>query len=1073
MKTPTVNRRTASYIVLGVTAVIIILTFFTATREFLYGIFGYAVYAYIPAALLTGILMYLGKKTTLPKSKVALYVALFFSALLTLHIALSKELVGEANYLTATYSGHTVGGALIGLPAALLHLIFPNYSFMLVAALVITAALLFAAIYPFVKDLGSGKKSARGSFTKRPRENDTEFRDSFKAAPKTAPKTAPLPEHFATESRDGDSDVVNVTGMSDEDFIKNYRSRNVSRSHAESILFEDESEEEKQSRFEKAFDIHHYTNQGMSEMPGNAGTSILFGAAQEREEEKRPEPASAPAPEEPKNAFDMLYTAPTKEENLTSYRKNGETPRPANPVMPKKRYDQYGYEIKDVETPTPEAPAAAVKAVNNRPDIDYNSGATAYPNTEIKARSTLQAPETVYSAPQTAATIPQTPIPQKPMPQSPIPQSTIPQSTMPQSPIPQKPLPPKVEIPAGMSGKDWLLTPVSPDEFRESGVFSDVLSEEKSVTAAIDEKYGAYSEPAATPEPEVVEVKPVTVAPARQRTEFQSDVMKKQAKPVFPTMKAEQTQMFGKDGKGAQKANERAEEEAPKKYVPKPYKAPPFDLLKDYANTAGGSFPSDYGEMKEKIETTMHEFSVPAEVVTAKRGPSFTTYYLKLGDGYKINKVTTLKDNLKMRLKVKNLRILAPIEGEDAFGIEIPNSKRDIVGLKFLLCSEEFNADSKGIRVAMGETFDGKPYIANLAKMPHLLVAGATGTGKSVFLNSVIISILYKYSPEDVRLIMIDPKRVEMSIYKGLPNLLVKEPVKEAKHAVNALKWLVEEMDRRYKLFENVGCRDIDEYNDLFRDKETEPKMPKIVLIIDEMADLMMTSKNSVEECVVRIAQLARACGIHMIIATQRPSVKVITGLIKANILHRVAFTVKSNMDSRVIMDDGGAEELLGNGDMLYSFPANLLRLQGALVETAEIQGVVKYIKENNEAYYDESIMSSITYEPPAPSEEPSVSPQELRDQDFEHLLRVVLKRFIMDGRASVSSVQTVHGVGYLKAKKLVDAMEERGFLGPQDGAKPRDILITMDEFYDIFGAEMDAEGAPTARDVHSGGEDE
>ena len=266
MKTPTVNRRTASYIVLGVTAVIIILTFFTATREFLYGIFGYAVYAYIPAALLTGILMYLGKKTTLPKPKVALYVALFFSALLTLHIALSKELVGEANYLTATYSGHTVGGALIGLPAALLHLIFPNYSFMLVAALVITAALLFAAIYPFVKDLGSGKKPVRGRFTKRPRENDTEFRDSFKAAPKTAPKTAPLPEHFAAESRDGDSDVVNVTGMSDEDFIKNYRSRNVSRSHAESILFEDESEEEKQSRFEKAFDIHHYTNQGMSDV---------------------------------------------------------------------------------------------------------------------------------------------------------------------------------------------------------------------------------------------------------------------------------------------------------------------------------------------------------------------------------------------------------------------------------------------------------------------------------------------------------------------------------------------------------------------------------------------------------------------------------------------------------------------------------------------------------------------------------------------------------------------------------------------------------------------------------------
>lgn len=1062
MKLSGINRRTASYIVLGVTAVFVFLTFFTATREFLYGIFGYAVYAYIPAALLTGILLYNGKKTTLPKSKAALYIALFFSALLTLHIALSKDLVGEANYLTATYSGHTVGGALIGLPAALLHLIFPDYSFMLVVALVITAALLFAAIYPFVRDLGSGK-----SFFGRAKAPEKDKISADRADQSRIVATPPVEESYSGIDRAGrdDSDVVNVTGLSDEEFIAGYRTKTGSRSQAESILFEQETEEEKQNRFGKAFNIRPYTKQGMIEMGSQSEGSILFNTVvAEKEETEKAAPApEPPAPAVPQSAFDVLYSAPTKEEDLTSYRAPRETPRPANPVMPKKRLDQYGYEIDEHSAaPAPEE-VRPVTETPSAPAPGTGNGGY-YPTAPVTGGPAVgSGVQTQYKAPEPAPKVTETP-----------------------NYVAPKPAAPVNRIPEGMSGKDWLLTPVSPDEFRNSGMFSNVLNEKQSVTAAIDEKYGTAAEkPAeraagnagnaavseAAEKVEVIEVDPVTAPVREKKPEFRSETLKKETKPVFPTMKAEQTGMFS--GKGAAKAAEPPKEEAPKKYIPKPYKAPPFDLLKDYGNSGGGTFPPDYAEIKEKIETTMHEFSVPAEVVTAKRGPSFTTYYLKLGDGYKINKVTTLKDNLKMRLKVKNLRILAPIEGEDAFGIEIPNTKRDIVGLKFLLCSEEFNSESKGIRVAMGETFDGKPYIANLAKMPHLLVAGATGTGKSVFLNSVIISILYKYSPEDVRLIMIDPKRVEMSIYKGLPNLLVKEPVKEGKHAVNALKWLTEEMDRRYLVFEKVGCRDIDEYNEYFRDKETEPKMPKIVLIIDEMADLMMTSKSSVEECVVRIAQLARACGIHMIIATQRPSVKVITGLIKANILHRVAFTVKSNMDSRVIMDDGGAEDLLGNGDMLYSFPANLLRLQGALVETPEIQSVVKYIKDNNESYYDESIMSSITYEPPAPSEESSVSPQELRDADFEHLLRVVLKRFIMDGRASVSSVQTVHGVGYLKAKKLVDAMEERGFLGPQDGAKPRDILITMEEFYDIFGAEMDAEGAPNAHDRTSGGEDE
>ncbi len=1008
MKKIGLGARTASYIVFGFAALMTIFTFFTATREFLYGVFGYAVYAYIPALFLIGVMMYAGRRVQVSKGKAALYVSLFFAAILTLHIALSESIVGESNYLSLTYSSHTVGGVLTGLFAALLHLIYPNYAFMLVVSLLVTSALLFASIYPYVVTLGSGKKPARKP---APRSDD-----------RSRESAGRLPYTDASELRkpiapDTDSELINVTGMDSDRFVREIAPERRTKGDAHNILFNGEqpmSEKEKTDRFIGAFDVHPYTNQGIIDFSDPDDYKKRYGAPEETAEPvSQPQPVKTPLygsmrqendiyetpvheSAEPQSALDKLYSPPSRDdENLSVYREK-EAGRPAMPVMPKKRYDQYGYEIKE------EASDTAADKGYTAPEPQY------------------RAPEPQYRAPETVSET-----------------RRVPESK-----------------PFGGSAKDWLLKPVSDDEFRSGNIFGKVLEEEDEKITAADLGTAA----AGVTEPEVVEVKqvaearPVPVkkesAPVKRekKPEFKSDVLKKEEAPVFP--EAEQQGMFPAPAK--------------KPYVPKPYKAPPYDLLNDFG-AAGSEFPSDYQEMKEKIEMTMQEFNVPAVVETAKRGPTFTMYYLKLGDGYKINKVTALKDNLKMRLKVKNLRILAPIEGEDAFGIELPNTKRDIVGLKSLLCSEAFNKDSSGIKIAMGKSFDGQPYVANLAKMPHLLVAGATGTGKSVFLNSVIISILYKYSPEDVRIVMIDPKRVEMSIYKGLPNLLVKEPVKESRHAANALKWLTEEMDRRYSFFEQVGCRDIDQYNDVFRDKATEPKMPKIVLIIDEMADLMVKSKNNnVEENIVRLAQLARACGIHMIIATQRPTAQVITGLIKTNILHRVAFTVKSNLDSRVIMDDGGAEDLLGNGDMLYSFPANLLRLQGAFVDIQEIKNIVDYIKANNECDYDDSILQSITYEPPAPAEETPVNAQEARDASFEQQLRIILKSFIIEGRASVSNAQAKHGVGYIKAKKLVDEMEARGFIGPQDGAKTRDILITLDEFYDIFGKDMDAEGTPS-----------
>lgn len=535
------------------------------------------------------------------------------------------------------------------------------------------------------------------------------------------------------------------------------------------------------------------------------------------------------------------------------------------------------------------------------------------------------------------------------------------------------------------------------------------------------------------------------------KPKYQSETMKKSniELPVDKPKKMEyagQTNMF-------ESKDVTEKELKPTIKKPKPYKAPPIDLLNDYPGS-DNSFPEDYEEFRAKINATMEEFDVPAEVVNARRGPTFTLYELKLGPGYQVNRIRNLKENLKMRLEVSNIRIQAPIEGKDAFGLEIPNTKRDVVGLKSIISSKEFQKGKGGVKVCFGKTLYGESFVGDLSKMPHLLVAGATGTGKSVFLNSVIVSMLYKYSPEDVRLILIDPKRVEMSVYKGLPNLLIAETIKESAQAVNVLKWLTEEMDRRYKIFEKVGCANIDDYNEFIINPEVDLKMARIVLIIDEMADLMMTGKGRVEDYVVRIAQLARACGIHMIIATQRPTVKVITGLIKANILCRVAFAVKSGTDSRVILDEQGAEDLLGKGDMLYASTAGTVRMQGSLVDLREIRQVCDYIKQNNIGDFDEEIVDQITVK-----EAPTISPEELaeeakeaKEQEFDKLVVKVMHYFIRQEKASLSSAQAAFEIGYMKAKKVVDELAKRDWIGPETtGSQGREILITKAQLQEMF----------------------
>lgn len=501
-------------------------------------------------------------------------------------------------------------------------------------------------------------------------------------------------------------------------------------------------------------------------------------------------------------------------------------------------------------------------------------------------------------------------------------------------------------------------------------------------------------------------------------------------------------------------SNEKSKE---KIKIKRKYNPPPVSLLTKYGGELSPE-PENYEFIKARIDQTMAEFDVPANVINAQKGPTFTRYELELGDGYKVTRLSQLIDNLKMRLEVKNIRLLAPIGGKNAFGLEIPNKKRLTVGLREIIESARFSKQTDGIDLCFGMTNDGDKYIADLSKMPHMLVAGASGTGKSVFLNCVIIGLLYKYSPEDLRIILVDPKRVELNKYKGIPHLLIPDTIKEYQEAVNALKILVKEMDDRYKILENSSCANITEYNQMFPNK----KMHKIVLIVDEMADLMMKSKGSTEfeDYVVRIAQLARAAGIHMILATQRPVVEVITGLIKSNITSRVAFTVQNGRDSSIILDETGAEELLMLGDMLFSSPTSggLVRMQGAYVSSQEIMDVCNYIKANNEADFDDELLEKIAHNPnddivaEVSAGERAEEKKMQRIEDDEELAKEVLRFFILRGNGSISSAQTKFGIGYVKAKRIVEMLGERGYLGPETkGSTPRTIEITIEELENLI----------------------
>ena len=441
------------------------------------------------------------------------------------------------------------------------------------------------------------------------------------------------------------------------------------------------------------------------------------------------------------------------------------------------------------------------------------------------------------------------------------------------------------------------------------------------------------------------------------------------------------------------------------------------------------------------LEETLRSFRIEAKVVEVSVGPTVTRYDMAPGPGVKVSSISNLTNDLALSLAAQGIRMEAPIPGKSAVGIEIPNKEPQPVYLREILQDERFENFPSKLAFALGKDIAGEPVVADVARMPHLLIAGATGSGKSVCINTLIASLLYKARPDEVKLLMIDPKVVELSVYNGIPHLLI-PVVTDPKKASGALSWAVREMENRYNMFAETGCRDLKGFN-LSRSKTGEAELPQIVIIIDELADLMMTCKGEVEESICRLAQKARAAGIHLIVATQRPSVDVITGLIKANIPSRLAFAVSSGTDSRTVLDMQGAEKLLGKGDMLFSPMGNNkpMRIQGGFISDKEVENLVNFLKAQAPVEYTQQMIQEVTMPGKA-----------VIEGDVDEFFHDAVDFLLSKGKASTSMLQRQFRIGYNRASRLMDELELRGIVGPEDGVKPRKVTITRDEYQELYG---------------------
>lgn len=477
------------------------------------------------------------------------------------------------------------------------------------------------------------------------------------------------------------------------------------------------------------------------------------------------------------------------------------------------------------------------------------------------------------------------------------------------------------------------------------------------------------------------------------------------------------------------------------------YETPPVELLKQGSNKATKGSKKALTDTATKLQKTLYSFGVSAKVENVSVGPVITRYELKPAEGVRVSKIAKLADDIALNLAAESIRIEAPIPGKQAVGIEIPNKEKEIVPLRDIIDSEEFKDSKSKLSFALGKSVSGDNVITDIAKMPHVLIAGSTGSGKSVCINTLITSILYKAKPSEVKLIMVDPKVVELSVYNGIPHLLI-PVVTDPKKAAGALAWAVQEMVNRYSLFAQKNVRDIKGYNAQLDKEGVDGKLPQIVIIVDELADLMMVSPKDVEDAICRLAQMARAAGMHLVIATQRPSVDVITGIIKANIPSRIAFAVSSQVDSRTILDSVGAEKLLGKGDMLFypSGASKATRVQGAFISDGDVEKIVDFLKKDGEAVYSDDIMEKI--------EKANSTDKELEenseDDEADPFLQDAIEAVIEIGSASASLIQRRFKVGYARAGRIIDQMEARGIISGYQGSKPREVLMSKERWQEL-----------------------
>ena len=578
---------------------------------------------------------------------------------------------------------------------------------------------------------------------------------------------------------------------------------------------------------------------------------------------------------------------------------------------------------------------------------------------------------------------------------------------------------------------DALFAEIFAEKPREESISIDILPEEDMGRTVVPRKETPAAEeeiPIAMMEEEAPAAEEIVVEkeePAEDAPEEPTEPAKEQPAPAVSEAKAEVPAAP-------------VEEE-------KPYIYPPITLLGKEPQTGNGGNRSELFENARKLETTLKSFGVDAKVIQISKGPTVTRYELSPSQGVKVSKIVNLADDIALNLAASGIRIEAPIPGKAAVGIEVPNKETQSVYMRTLLESDAFKQHPSKLAFALGQDIAGNPVVTDIAKMPHLLIAGATGSGKSVCINTLITSILYKADPKEVKLLLVDPKVVELSVYNGIPHLLI-PVVTDPKKAASALNWAVREMLQRYNDFAAHGVRDIKGFNKMMEEKGDEKgKMPQIVIIIDELADLMMAAPGEVEEAICRLAQMARAAGMHLIIATQRPSVDVITGVIKANIPSRLAFAVSSGIDSRTILDMVGAEKLLGKGDMLFypSGQSKPSRLQGAFVTDQEVEAIVDFLKKSSKPYYTQETIDQIT----AAGKVGGAA--EDSDEFFSQAVDLILEK----EKASVSMLQRQFRIGYNRAARLMDDLERQGIVGPEEGSKPRKVLITKSEWEEMTGA--------------------